>query len=983
MLSEPRSTLRRRTWVVSNSSTITAISLNIEAGGELRIAAEQHVWVSENSAIRTRARGSQTGGNLVIDADEIRVFSGGEIETQADRSGRGGDVRLTADSVAIDDGSLRSTAASDGPGGALIVRAGDMRVDDGQVTTLSGVRGPAGSIDIEADEIVLTGGQTNISTTNRSSVVTPDPGGNIRLSSGSTSIGFIHVVEGAQVTAETTGVDGGGSIKIETRDLVVAGGGTSGGGEPRAATVQARTQAEGRSGTISIEVDTIRVGKTATSDLPGLITAFVAPGATGDGGIRDAAGVLRGIDIEAGSALLEDGGQISTTALGDGPAGAIDIQASQSVTARGGATIDDTPIPSGIFSRGEGSQDGGDVTIAAPTIVVQDGAEISTRSLGTGRSGNVTLEASDLVRVEGAASQRSIVTSRTRDGNGGNVTIETSRLEVLNGGAVDVSTNGDGPGGRLIVTAESVLVAGTDANGFEASLAAEALGFGDAQGITIHASESVEIGVGGQITVVSLAPGGAGGEAGGTAGDITVVAESIVVRGGVTAESRQAQGGSIDLTASDTLEIDGGLVTARSRDSGDAGTIRLEADRFVTTGGSVTADAENFGGDIEITGHDLVQLNASDVVALTRGNDPSSSGGNITISGGEVNLDQSLVNAEALGGGAGGSVDLASSGSITLDRSEVTARSTVGDGGGIAAKANHLTLKNSSINAEATEGGVGGSIDLNASGSITLDRSEVTARSIGGDGGGIAARANHLNLLRSSISAEASEGGVGGSIDLYASGSVNFNQSEVTARSIGGDAGNIALTAPVITSTASTITAEADGFGGNISVNASELVYLNANSQIVALSRGITGPQSLALDPDQTSGAGGNIDIIGGAVVLNGSFVNANGFGNADGGNISISAAPLLVSGDSAITASSQLGTAGSVIVNAPNSEITGELTSLPSNFLDASALLEEACLAREEVSGTFTIRSSGQLPPAPDALLEPDAGARGQQCGP
>ena len=133
-------------------------------------------------------------------------------------------------------------------------------------------------------------------------------------------------------------------------------------------------------------------------------------------------------------------------------------------------------------------------------------------------------------------------------------------------------------------------------------------------------------------------------------------------------------------------------------------------------------------------------------------------------------------------------------------------------------------------------------------------------------------------------------------------------------------------------------------------------------AEIVAESRG---------GDNQSGLAGGNVLLEGGAVVLNQSRVTANGFDNADGGNIAVVADPYLASTDSELTASSEFGVDGEVIIDAPITEVTGELSQLPQDFLDASTQLQEACLARNAPAGSFAVQRTRVAPP-PDALFEP-----------
>ncbi len=63
------------------------------------------------------------------------------------------------------------------------------------------------------------------------------------------------------------------------------------------------------------------------------------------------------------------------------------------------------------------------------------------------------------------------------------------------------------------------------------------------------------------------------------------------------------------------------------------------------------------------------------------------------------------------------------------------------------------------------------------------------------------------------------------------------------------------------------------------------------------------------------------------------------GSGRSQGGNIDITTKALLVSDDSIISASSELGVSGTVQVNAPDSDLTTTLETLSQDYLDAVEL--------------------------------------------
>jgi large exoprotein involved in heme utilization and adhesion len=103
--------------------------------------------------------------------------------------------------------------------------------------------------------------------------------------------------------------------------------------------------------------------------------------------------------------------------------------------------------------------------------------------------------------------------------------------------------------------------------------------------------------------------------------------------------------------------------------------------------------------------------------------------------------------------------------------------------------------------------------------------------------------------------------------------------------------------------------------------------------------------------------------------VLQNSAIVANAFGGP-GGNISIVAGQFIVDQNSIVSASSTLGIAGNIEINAPDTNITGKLVPLPKNFLDASKLLRDRCGAARGGTSGFSAQGRGGVPPGPDGYL-------------
>ena len=88
----------------------------------------------------------------------------------------------------------------------------------------------------------------------------------------------------------------------------------------------------------------------------------------------------------------------------------------------------------------------------------------------------------------------------------------------------------------------------------------------------------------------------------------------------------------------------------------------------------------------------------------------------------------------------------------------------------------------------------------------------------------------------------------------------------------------------------------------------------------------------------------------------------------------------MIISSDSTVEATSKKGVSGEIQISSLNSDIVGQVTPLPSEFVDPSDRLLPPCAARTERTGSFVVQSREALPPPPDAPLPPDL-ARSQDA--
>jgi len=203
--------------------------------------------------------------------------------------------------------------------------------------------------------------------------------------------------------------------------------------------------------------------------------------------------------------------------------------------------------------------------------------------------------------------------------------------------------------------------------------------------------------------------------------------------------------------------------------------------------------------------------------------------------------------------------------------------------------------------------------------------------------------------------------GRGGDITINAGQLVQLDKgASISASSTGpGNAGDISINAgQQFEMQSSSVTAKAEhASGGNIDIRAIDRVRL-VNSEISSSVQG------------SASTAGGNITIDPNIVVLQNSQVVAQAVQGA-GGNITIFTPLFLADSSSLVSASSQFGVNGTVTIQSPTSNVSGSLGPLASNPSQAQALLTQRCAALVNgQASSFFVAGREQLPADPGGWL-------------
>jgi filamentous hemagglutinin family protein len=349
---------------------------------------------------------------------------------------------------------------------------------------------------------------------------------------------------------------------------------------------------------------------------------------------------------------------------------------------------------SGIIDETLGG-DGGKISLTAPTITVQNGASIMSRSFSSGAGGDLIINANN-INVTGVSPILSdifsiIGTSTAADGKGGKIDLTTQNLSLLNGGILTALTTGSGNSGDVTVNADQVLIRGLSSSELASSLSVPTLGgMGKAGNILIN-TRKLSILEGGALSSVSFGPG--------DAGSILVNAsESIDIIGlqrpqgnyqtGISSvvapplepykslfnlpdDNATGMSGDITLNARRLSVLNKGFVAVENTGSGAAGTLSVNADRLeVANSGFISASSEvGQGGNIMIHSTLLLLRNSGDILTSS----VSQNGGNINIiSNIIVGLRDSDIIASSISG-MGGRIEITTQGLFGLKfRNELT-----------------------------------------------------------------------------------------------------------------------------------------------------------------------------------------------------------------------------------------------------------------------------------------------------------------------
>ena len=731
------------------------------------------------------------------------------------------------------------------------------------------------------------------------------------------------------------------------------------------------------------------------------------------------------------NAVIQNGAIIETNVLGNATPGVtyggIHINANR-IEVNGILDLDSgnivsTSIHSNVDAASTGGNSG-DIKLEANSILVKDFGDLTSQTDGSGNAGNIVVKTTGNLEIDNLSV---ITTGTSAQGNAGNIELTSTQGDVLliNGASVTSQSvfSSTGTVGSISVFASSgnILLTGNNLVSFPASLFTSIQGTGpnagkggiqlNAKNLTIENS-SIEID-----NLTSFEPGGLTVNLTGT---LRMSGGDILNSQLLTNTRRSARSADLNVTAHDVLLTDGSQVATETFRSGDAGTLNIFTESLQITNGAQVRSSSRFnplpppgppvvpsgaagivtvqglagptqsvlidghgggiftntegtgaGGSMNISAQSLTVQNGGTLSAASSGTAPSASGGTILVKADTVNLNTSgTMTATSTGAGAAGQVTvqgLASPAqSVTIDgvgSGIFTDTHSTGLGGNVSVNANTVTLQNGGTLSAATSGttssATGGDITINANQVQVNSGGLITAATTGaGPGGSVNINAgNSFSSDVGTVSSTASQAN-GGNINIAAANSVTLtNGASVSASSTGtGNAGSIQINAGnQFAMTNSTVTTEANQSGGGIikiTTNPNGTVQLTDSTISASVLEG--------------NGGGGSVNIDPQSVVLINSQILAQAV-QGPGGNINITTNLLLPDSTSVISASSQFGQQGTIIIQSPISPASGKIVPLGQKPLLATTLLSQRCaaIAGGNIS-SFTVAGRDSLPAEP-----------------
>ena len=587
-----------------NLSQGSLLDVSADAAGAVRIRGGEFVMDQTTiSADTSNANGTPVAIDINVTGDmSISNDEAPALTARTSGSGDAGEIRIVSANLTVTSAALDSTLAlidthtsGIGQAGKVSITTGNLEAGGGVWFIDSGTAAAGHGNDVIINATSARFNDVNISTGdfrahNQDIFDATGFAGNIRLTADS-----LNLVTAVLSTDSFLGR--GGDITLTARTLEMTNG-------------LLGSLSLGGSGAITLIADTIRLNRAQIETE----TAFE----TG----RDI--TLTGQVIE-----LRDSTSIRNQTSGNADAGNI------LVTATDRLILSDQPTtsrPTGFYTNSLGVEGepldtlggkSGSIAITTPLLEMSGGARINTTTETSGRGGDVTIVATDLLSISGerrlpiaedelslgATNPGGIFTRTVGNqycsgpcGNAGHISITTGSMNLNSGAAIDSGTSSTGQGGAIGINAtNAITLSGTLADGTPGGIFSRAVGTAQDSGsggnIALTTGQSVTISDGASVSASSTGPGNAGNIA------INAGQQFEMRNSSVKTEAAQASGGNIDIQAIYRIRlVNSSISTSVLGGAGSGGNITIDPNVVILQNSQIIAQAvQGAGGNISIT----------------------------------------------------------------------------------------------------------------------------------------------------------------------------------------------------------------------------------------------------------------------------------------------------------------------------------------------------------------------------------------------
>lgn len=586
-----------------DSAGIEASALGPENGLGIDILVRNDMSLQNMGYVFSDTGPSSTGngGNLHLQTHSLELLSGSAMTCDANGTGHGGTVNVTADSIVLDGitnpsffAGIGARSFSSGNGGDIAITTGSLDIRNGMMISVGTAgAGNGGNLTVSASVIQIDGNGTD-----------------------------------SGIIADATGQGNAGNITVDTASLEISNGGR----------ITAAAGNIGSGGSVTVAAtDSILLDREEGALFTGIGVPILS-GATGHGG---------DLVIGTGQLTLQNGAEISANTGGPGDGGTIHVTATDIVLDGGQQPTFFTGIEAQTFSSGSGhgggitvnagslklingsqinvdtsdTSAGGTMLVTASSINIQSSSALSAASDGQGQGGQITIMANALTldgqQANGAPGFAGIFAGNffgvVGNARGGDIVIgpDTSgalSLQVLNGAEISTTTKGASDGGSIFITASTLTLDN------HASIQCSTIGSGQAGNISLTVQDSV----------------------------------ALLDHSSIAVPAASRDGGNITIAAGALVYLLDSALSASAGDNG--GNIKIDPDFFVLNHSSITADAiNNNGGNINIEAKFFLRSDSS-ITADSQFGNPGTiliDAIELDLSGSLVSLPSSLLGAEA------------------------------------------------------------------------------------------------------------------------------------------------------------------------------------------------------------------------------------------------------------------------------------------------------------------------------------------------